>query len=146
MLPVVGEKIEGTRMYEQYGSSEDLSVYFEFLCEAFGGLVSPGGVAAMAGVTRAAVHKRMKAGKLTAFLYHTSIGKNSGRRITPFCHIPCDEVKAWREEIIERAESKLEAFNVTKKDYDVGFMQKNIREVKKELKKRGIPLRGEGVL
>jgi hypothetical protein len=143
VLPVVGERMGDTRMYEQWGSGDDLEEYFNFLCETYGGLVSPGGAAQMAGVSRAAVHKRMKAGKLTAFLFHTSIEKGSRGRQTPFVHIPTSEIRAWKNEIYERVETQAEALNITKKDESMDFMQKTVRQAKKELKKRGIQIYGD---
>jgi hypothetical protein len=134
---VVGKPKPGTRMYEQWGSGKDLTDHFEFITETYGGTVSPGGVCPIAGVSRAAVYKRMKAGKLTAFLFHTSLEKGRGK-VTPYCHIPVSEAKAWREEMESRTEAQMEALDIKKKDWEPTFMQKSIREAKRELKKRGI--------
>lgn len=137
VLPIIGERVEETRMYVKWGSGEDFANYMNFLGETYGGLVSPGGAAQIAGVSRAAVHKRMKAGKLTAFLFHTSI-KRKNAKVTPFCHIPVIEVKAWRQEIVERTETRMDALSIKKKDWNQDFLTKSIREAKRELQKRGI--------
>ncbi len=136
-LPVLGKQVEGTRMYEQWGSGEDLMHYFNFITDTYGGTVSPGGAAETVGVTRAAVHNRMKAGKLTAFLFYTSMEKHSARSL-PYVHIPMIELMEWRKEIVERTESRMEALSIKRKDWDDSFMAKRVRVAQEELKKRGI--------
>lgn len=60
-------------------------------------------------VSRAAVYKRMKEGKLTAFNYYPVEDRASffGGLITvrerPYCYIPVSEAIAWRNELEERA-------------------------------------------
>ena len=60
-------------------------------------------------VSRAAVYKRIKEGKLTAFNYYPTTQKSKlfasllGVREMPFCYIPVSEAKAWRNELEERA-------------------------------------------
>ncbi len=146
-LAVVGERMEGTRIYEQWGSPEDGAHYLDFISRLYGGLVSPGRGSEIVGVTRAAVHKRMKAGKLTAFLYRSSIDriklgpfKVPDAKVTPCCYIPTSELLAWREEILNRARAKIEAMTTTESDESMSFMCKSIRDAKRELKKRGIQI------
>ena len=62
-----------------------------------------------AGVSRPGVHKRLKEGRLTTFLYHTVKDgvffkdrkklKDGGR---PFSLIPVSECKAWHQELKSR--------------------------------------------
>ena len=60
-------------------------------------------------VSRAAVHKRTKEGKLSVFLYHVKYSKRSlfGKiktvRQSPYAYIPVSEAIAWRKELEERA-------------------------------------------
>ncbi len=63
-------------------------------------------------VSRAAVHKRLKEGKLTCFLYHNShrkrglFGGKREIRESDMAYIPVSECKAWGKEIMERAIEK----------------------------------------
>src|SRR5438045_8536778 len=60
-------------------------------------------------VSRAAVYKRLKEGKLSIFLFHvthrktTLFGKNKILRGHPYGYIPVSEARAWRNELEERA-------------------------------------------
>jgi len=71
--------------------------------------VSPGGAAPLAHVSRAAVHKRIKEGKLTAFAFHVKerrlalFGKTKEIRKSPQVYVSVSEAKAWGEELEERA-------------------------------------------
>jgi hypothetical protein len=59
-------------------------------------------------VSRAAVHKRMKEGRLSAFCFHvvhdekTFFGNVRKAKSTPFVSIPVSECKAWAQEIDEK--------------------------------------------
>lgn len=106
LLPILGEPDPGTRMYRRYGTEEDYQQWWDAVCDICGaeGSVSPGGVAMYARVSRAGVHKRMKEGRITAFLFHVVKGHtrwtrreilaNSGM---PYIYIPGQECKAWAE-------------------------------------------------
>lgn len=105
---VLGEPDEGTRIFRREGSCEECGVWFEAIAEHIGPAVSPGGVLMYAPVTRAAVHKRLKMGKMTAFLFHitrretTFFGKEKKLKAQPYIYIPLDECKAWAAELKER--------------------------------------------
>jgi hypothetical protein len=79
-------------------------------------------------VSRAAVHKRMKEGKLTAFTYQvthnvkTFWGTEREARATPFVYIPSSECKAWGREIEER---HLPVDQGTIKDLDQTFLSED---------------------
>lgn len=103
---ILGEPGPGTRMFRQYGSEDDFQRWFDAVWEICweGGAASPGGVAMYAGVSRAGVHKRMREGRITAFLFHVVEGvgrwtkremlKNAG---IPYIYIPGSEMRAWAE-------------------------------------------------
>jgi hypothetical protein len=104
-LAILGEPDPGTRTYHRFGPAEDFAPWFDAVCElcAPDGVVSPGGVGLYAKVSRAGVHKRMKEGRLTAFLFHLTTGpappgqrrkalEHGGR---PFTCIPVQECRAW---------------------------------------------------
>jgi len=112
ILPVIGELDPGTRIYRQTGSENHTAEWFEGLSEQYGQLVSPGGVCMFAPVTRAAVHKRLKEGRLTIFCYHPEetkrglFGNRKKVRQTPYSYIPVSEAMCWREEIEERMQRR----------------------------------------
>jgi hypothetical protein len=72
-------------------------------------------------VSRAAVHKRLKEGRMTAFCFHALVTKSGffGRkktvRETPVVYIPVSECKAWAEELKERM---LRLGHVTKEELE----------------------------
>lgn len=106
---IFGPKDEGTRIYRTDGNEAENAIWFEAVNEVAGSVVSPGGAGMFAPVSRAAVHERMKEGKLTAFFFTVKrestniMGRPRESRGTPFIFIPVSELKAWAEEIKERA-------------------------------------------
>lgn len=110
MKEVVGELDEGTHIYRTYGPQEEFRTWFDAVCDICGddGSVSPGGVAGYVRVSRAAVHKRLKTGRLTAFLFHIvedSWFSKSRKKLseggTPYTFIPVSECRAWIEELAD---------------------------------------------
>jgi hypothetical protein len=107
--PIIGKREAGTHMYRRDGSQEESAAWFEMLTEIIGPSVSPGGVGMYCPVSRAAVYKRIKEGKLSIFLFHvthrktTLFGKNKILRDNPYGYIPVSEAKAWRQELEQRA-------------------------------------------
>jgi hypothetical protein len=67
-LPFAGKADSGKRIYRKYGSEADNAAWFDAALKFVGPVVSPGGAAMYARVSRAAVNKRLNSGKLTAFL------------------------------------------------------------------------------
>ncbi len=108
VLPVVGNPDIGSRVYRREGQESECGEWFQALDAFTGPLVSPGGVSMFAPVSRAAVHKRMKEGRMTAFCFHILetrtgfFGKKQTLRGTPVVYIPVSECKAWAAEIKER--------------------------------------------
>jgi hypothetical protein len=105
---LMGSPDKGTRTFRAEGDHGTMQQWFDGLCRHIGPCVSPGGAAVYAGVSRAAVYKRMKAGGLTAFCFHIK-GKTktlSGRREKvkqrPMVYIPVSECKAWGAELENR--------------------------------------------
>src|SRR6266481_5735181 len=110
-----------TRIFRAQGNHASMREWFDALCEHIGPCVSPGGAAVYAGVSRAGVYKRMKAGGLTAFCFHI-VGKKKtlfgGEKILkqlPLVYIPVAECKAWGAELEERA-ARLNADRGTRED------------------------------
>jgi len=109
MLPVIGQRIGTSRMYKKLGTHEELAAWYEALTEVIGPSLSPGGVRMYCPVSRAAVHKRIKDGRLSCFSYYTErketniFGRAKDvREITPYAYIPTSECKAWRQELLSR--------------------------------------------
>jgi hypothetical protein len=106
---IFGEPDPGTHIYRRDGPQEEASAWFDALCDVIGSTVSPGGASMYCPVSRAAVHKRVKDGKLTLFLFHvthrrtTLFGKNKILREQPYGYVPVTELQAWRKELEERA-------------------------------------------
>jgi len=142
---VVGEPDEGTRMYRQYGPESLFEAWWYAVCEICGekSSVSPGGVSMIANVSRAGVHKRMKDGRLTAFMFHVTanrvglfggereIFKEGGR---PCVYIPCVECEAWAEQMtgMTKQQRMLEAAGDG--DWSGDFIDLSIRKLKKKRK------------
>jgi hypothetical protein len=105
---LIGRPDPGTRIFRREGTVEEMREWFDKLCEHIGPTVSPGGAAVYAGVTRAGVNKRLKAGKLTIFCFYTIektktlFGKEKTIKDFPSGYIPVSECKAWRKELEER--------------------------------------------
>ena len=145
---IVGKRDARTRIYRRDGSQEESSVWFDLLTEIIGPSVSPGGVGMYCPVSRAAVYKRIKEGKLSIFLFHvthrktTLFGKNRILRDNPYGYIPASEARAWREELEERALSQgtitAEELEGARPNWSGEFLQwRNKRE-------RGTTLEAEG--
>jgi hypothetical protein len=132
VLPVVGRVVPGTRIYEKKGPEEECGPWYEVIDELFGPCVSPGGVAMYCPVTRAAVHKRIKEGRITVFLYHVTerkiglFGSKEVVRESPYTYIPVSEIKAWKKELEERAISQgrvtREELEGTRPDWEGSFL------------------------
>jgi hypothetical protein len=109
LYPILGTRDPGTRIYRRDGSQEESAVWFDALTDVIGPSVSPGGVGMYCPVSRAAVYKRIKEGRLSIFLFHvthrktTLFGKNKILRDNPYGYIPASEARAWRIELEERA-------------------------------------------
>jgi hypothetical protein len=115
VLAVIGDPDEGTRIYRAEGDDVTYQFWWDTLMEHFPrGLVSPGGACPYAGVSRAAVHKAMKDGRLTVFAFHLYEEKAGilGRKLVrkdPYQYLPVVELKAWRLELEQRMAHLLEA-------------------------------------
>jgi hypothetical protein len=107
ILPVVGEPTPGTRAYRREGTYKECGEWFEFLGEYYKGDVglSTSGVIMFVPVSRAGVHKRIMAGKLTAFFFYVTheetrlFGAKRKAKERPFILVSVNECKAWAEEM-----------------------------------------------
>ena len=107
-LTAIGQPDKGTRAYRQSGQEHEVAAWFEVVTALARPTVSPGGVSMFAPVSRAAVHKRMKEGRMTAFCFHPLetrtgfFGRKQAVRSLPYVYIPVSECRAWAEELKER--------------------------------------------
>ena len=132
---VIGEKVPETRMYNAAGTQKDYVAWFDAITLHVGPCVSPGGAAARAHVTRAAVYKRMKEGRITAFLFHAPEDNKDLPKLLrifrapdiPYCYIPVSECQAWGDAMKERADLREEALRdgEDKKNWDDKFLEKS---------------------
>lgn len=104
-----GKPDKGTRIYRREGTYKESGEWCVQMDEVFNDkFVSPGGVGMFVPVSRAAVHKRMKEGRLTALCFHvvhdekTFFGNVRKAKATPFVFIPVSECIAWAKEIEEK--------------------------------------------
>jgi hypothetical protein len=105
---LMGSPDKGTRTFRAEGDHGTMRKWFDGLCRHIGPCLSPGGAAIYAGVSRAAVYKRVKAGGLTTFCFHitgktkTLSGRGERLKQRPMVYIPVSECKAWGAEVQDR--------------------------------------------
>lgn len=133
---VVGNPDEGTKIYRRFGTEEDIEEWFNAVCEIChgDGSVSPGGVSMYAKVSRPAVHKRLKEGRLTGFMFHKiKNGKflKSRKKLDegghPYICIPVSECKAWAEKMKKRRGETIEPERKLKSNEQFNKPPKNWR-------------------
>jgi hypothetical protein len=107
---IVGEPTPGTRAYRREGTHAECGQWIEDLGLYYKGDVgiSPAGVTMFVPVQRAAVHKRIKEGKLTAFFFYithvesTFFGTKRKVKMRPYILLSLSECKAWVAEMKRR--------------------------------------------
>ncbi|HUL51100.1 MAG TPA: hypothetical protein VLU94_00815 [Candidatus Nitrosotalea sp.] len=111
LRPIVGEPTPHTRAYRREGTYDQCREWYEALGEHFDGDVglSPSGVSMFVPVTRAAVHKRIREGKLTAFAFYVTkeatslFGSKRKAKQRPYIFLSVSECRAWAEEMKRKA-------------------------------------------
>ena len=139
---ILGEPDPGTRMYRAYGDEDAFDLWFDAVCKVCepDGTVSPGGVSMYARVSRAGVHKRLKEGKLTAFLFHFTkpvkllLGREQLKRERPVILIPVSECRAWARFLKGLGEDSHADEAVGDGDYEGSFLA----EVPKDWRRKRI--------
>jgi hypothetical protein len=147
MLPIIGERVGDSRVYEKEGPEEEAAPWYDALTGIIGPSVSPGGVGLYCPVSRAAVYKRITDGKLSMFKYTVTHRKTrlfGGMKIvreSPYAFIPVSEAKVWKSELEERAIRHglvtREELEGTKPDWDGMLMERDLSRQKAQLKKKG---------
>jgi len=157
LRPLLGERDGDTRIYKAEGTQEDMAAWFEAICDHGIHVLSPGGVAAYVGASRAGVHNRLKAGGLTAFCFtitgktKTLFGGEKKLRELAVVYVPFAEAKAWKRELAIRAK-RIEARKqwteedrrileeltgpVDAKSHDIGFLERPAQRRKAGKSKR----------
>lgn len=131
---LAGKPDKGTRIYRREGSYQESGEWCVAIQDVFDDkFVSPGGVCMFVKSSRAAVHKRMKEGRLTAFCFHvvtpekTFFGNTRKAKSSPFIFIPVSECKAWAKELEgKRGTSETE----DEKDYNDDFLVRDPEDQK----------------
>ena len=120
-------------MYRAYGPIEAFETWWGAVSDVCGeeGAVSPGGVSMFVRVSRAGVHKAMKEGRLTAFLFHR---ENVGRTFftkrekievegQPYIGIPVLECKSWAEQLTGLSYEERKLIRVGDGDHSGQFLR-----------------------
>lgn len=126
LRPFIGDPDPETKQYRKYGTEREYRVWFNAaskICKPEG-LLSPGGAAAYIRVSRAGVHKRLKEGRLTVFLFHQLRDHKlfKGRKVLEdgsppsSAYIPVSECQAWAAELEGKTMEEIE--KETMGDYD----------------------------
>lgn len=142
---IIGVPDPGTRLYRAYGSEDECRKWSDAVFEicANEGSVSPGGAAGYAKVSRPGVHKKIKSGGLTGFVYHIvqdSILFKGKKKLSAnadfYCYIPVVELRAWADELKRKREKhELEYEEVMGNgDYNERYPDKPPAHLKKKLR------------
>ncbi|HTB62600.1 MAG TPA: hypothetical protein VK737_03340 [Opitutales bacterium] len=140
---IIGKRDGPSHVWRQSGTEEECSAWYDALCECADRCVSPGGVSMYCPVSRAAVHRRVKDGKLSLFLFHVTETKSGlfrrDRRVrtSPYGFVPVSECKAWKKEFDDRAvrheEITREDLEGAKPDWDGEFLEWDSRWRREQL-------------
>ena len=109
--PELGERQPSAHVYRRFGRRADFPRWFDLVCEVCEpeGVLSPGAVGLYVGVTRAAVHKRLKEGRLTAFQFYvveTGTARQPERDLgRPYTYVPLAECRAWAQVLKRRPDA-----------------------------------------
>jgi len=101
----LGVCASGSLAYRREGDLEEAADWFEAINEVAGPVLPPNGVLMFVPVTRAAVHKRLKEGRLASFSFQVvSSDSDFYQRIDvdrakPFVFVPVGACKEWAEEL-----------------------------------------------
>lgn len=142
LTAAIGEPVRDTRMYERRGQEEEYREWWDAVCEICGeeSSVSPGGASMYVQVSRAGVHKRMKEGRITAFLFYPIKGISRWTKREklanyglPYIYIPGIELRAWAEMMEKKKMSRAERAREALGDGDFRgtFLRAKGRKVKK---------------
>lgn len=145
LYAVFGKPIPGTHLFHREGPQEETSYWSDAIFDLCGPCVSPGGVSLYAPVSRPAVHKRLKEGKLTGFFFHIThrkrnfFGFDLSTRELAIGYIPVSECKAWKAEIerraIEQGVVTAKELQGDKPDWHGDFLHWNSRWAREQLRK-----------
>jgi hypothetical protein len=103
--------------------------------------MSPGGVSGYVKVSRPAVHKRLKEGRLTGFFFHQVTDgrffkdrkrlEDGGR---PYIYMPVVEARAWAQQLKEREDLANEEGSISHETHKHDGILKAPRNWKKKIK------------
>ncbi len=129
---MLGEVDPGTLIYRRSGTDLEYRKWFETVIEITGGkVVSPGGIQMYCNVSRAAAHKKINNGGITAFCFHVTkieeaiFGEKSYICKTPYMLIPIYDLQEWEKELREKKLDKERDHKPGLKDYNAPFCMLN---------------------
>ena len=106
---VVGNPDKGTRFHMRRGSYVECGRWFQDLHRLTNDLfIPPGGIGMFVPVSRAAINKRLREGRLTAFGFQivekqkSCFGTERPGKSRPFIYIPVSECRLWAAELALR--------------------------------------------
>lgn len=145
---IIGDAEAGTRLYRVTGTEEDAVKWADAVFEICrgDGAVSPGGVSMYAGVSRPGVHKKLRSGGLTGFIFHISketlLLKRKKLTAESYGFIPVCECKAWAQELIKkRDKAEIVKEQDGDGDWDDSYLNvppKHVKEKFKAEQKKGL--------
>lgn len=98
-----GTQDPGGRIYRREGSAVEAALWIDDVFGVSGHCLPPGEAAVYCGVSRVALHKRIRHARLTLLLFQIhSPDDTPGRRISPLALIPLSELRTWRAELLAR--------------------------------------------
>ncbi|CCK81149.1 hypothetical protein [Desulfobacula toluolica] len=148
----IGAPDPGTRLYRQFGHDKEKELWWDAILSITKerNVVSPGGASSFVGVSRTAVHKRIKEGRLTAFAFHTVEENKLLKKINisyeqlaesgwpQILYIPWSELKDWRNYINSRKQkASLRKKNMDADHTDDKFLKGNLAWKNKKRKNDG---------
>lgn len=134
-------------MYFKSGPQEQAGAWADAVFELFGPAVTRGAVSLYVPVGRAAVHKRLKEGRLTGFFYEIThrkrslFGGSKDVRELDVVLIPVSECRAWAEEIkgvaLARGIVTKEELEGDIPDWHGEFLEWHVREARRIAREAG---------
>jgi hypothetical protein len=125
---MLGEVDPDTLIYRRSGTDLEYRKWFETVIEITGGkVVSPGGIQKYCNVSRAAAHKKINNGGVTAFCFHVTkiekaiFGEKDYICKTPSMFIPIYDLEEWEKELRAKKMDKEREHMPGSKDYNAPF-------------------------
>ena len=130
LLTRVGSLRRGTCTYETRGDHDAYREWVNALFSHFmAGLLNPSCAGMYAGVSRTALHKALREGRLIAFSFRLTQPQEGPREVgPPYVLIPIDELNSWRRVLAERAKQHIKiTLSIPVMDFEINGESPNER-------------------